>query len=129
MSGPEQKVGNVDGWFGLLFKLNLIAMPICLSGIVALLVWLVQTTNENSSRLSLVTQRVDSWEARGPRYSSVDAKADHLTTRENILEYVRVNYPPQWLKETIDLYGREIQALRGFDEKISDRVERLEQKN
>jgi len=129
MSGPEQKVGNIDGWFGLLFKLNLVAIPICLSGIVTLLVWLVQTTNENSSSLALVTQRVDSWEAKGPRYSAVDAKADHLTTRESILEYVRVNYPPQWLKETIDLYSREIEALREFDDKIYDRVERIEQKN
>lgn len=111
MESTIKRIGDGNGWMLIIFKLNLVAIPIALSALIGLNVWLVTNIFQIQNQVNLLHHRVNEWDQKGPRYSSIDAKADRLELREDILQHIQENYPPKWLRDLVDAHDKRLEAL------------------
>lgn len=107
----DTKIGQLNGWRSLLFQLNLIVLPVALTGVLTLSVWIVVQIFTLRQDHAVLAHEVKSFTSAGPRYTPKDARADGLDLKNDILDEVEKNYPPQWLRDTIDSHARRIEAL------------------
>ena len=66
----DKPIGALNGPWALLLKLNLIIMPILLTGLITLNVWFVRSIHAHDVRLATFEE----WKNIGPRFLQKDAE-------------------------------------------------------
>ncbi len=107
----DKTVGSTNGPFAVLFRINLIFLPLMVSGLVALSTWLVSEIFTLRAQVQVVEQKLVNFSAEGPRYTPVHAQRDQLVLREEIMEQVEREYPPRWLRDTVESLARRVESL------------------
>ena len=106
-----KKIGELNGWQTALFRVNLIFLPIIMSSLVALSVWLVTATFETQRELAVLREQVQGFISVGPRFTPSHAALLKAETKEEILHLVNDQYPPKWLVATVEALARRVEAL------------------
>jgi hypothetical protein len=110
---PE-KVGELNGKWSILFRAQLAVGAIVLPLIIAWCTWATVEVFKVQTDLKVFM-------AAGPRYTPADARSEILKMKEEILNEVEQNYPPEWLKEQL----RELKDLvRRVDIRVNQHSER-----
>lgn len=110
-AAQQKTVGAANGWQAALFKMNLIGLPLGMSGIIGLCTWMVTAIFETKEDVAVLTERVEAFISAGPRYTPTHAKADRLELKNEIMLEVERQYPPQWLRDMVESLRKRVDHL------------------
>lgn len=117
MSGEHKTIGELNGKWGIMFKLTVAFGAFSLPFLIALNVWFVKAIYELKLQQAEIAIQMQSFIAVGPRYTPEMARSDNLELMNEIMEKIQEQYPPQWLTKEVESHSRRLEFVeKGLNE-------------
>lgn len=106
----DTHIGNLDGKWSILFRACIGTFVIGLPFIIGFNVWVVQSLNRVNTNIQLVSQSLEHI-ANKDVYTKAEAELAMEKQRREIMATIEAQYPPKWMRDTVESHGLRLVAL------------------